>query len=145
MRISFTGTRRGMTPHQEHQLRAWLEEHSPTRRANTTSSKIIAAAHGMCGGADEEFHLLVRKICGGLVYVVGFPSTASTRSSVELDVDYLAKARAPLERNPDIVNVGKDLLIAAPATMGEVLRSGTWATVRYARKVGVPVLVMWPR
>lgn len=48
-----------------------------------------------------------------------------------------------LERNRFIVDsVG--LLIAAPFTPAEELRSGTWATIRYARKRGVPVWICWP-
>jgi hypothetical protein len=47
----------------------------------------------------------------------------------------------PLDRNHDIV-AAASLLIAAPLTDKEVLRSGTWATVRYARKAGAPVLML---
>jgi predicted Rossmann fold nucleotide-binding protein DprA/Smf involved in DNA uptake len=47
-----------------------------------------------------------------------------------------------LERNHAIVNES-DFLIAAPDGP-ETLRSGTWATVRYARKVGKRVLVIMP-
>lgn len=36
-------------------------------------------------------------------------------------------------------------MLAAPATDQEILRSGTWAAVRYARKVGVPVHLALPR
>ena len=47
-----------------------------------------------------------------------------------------------LERNRDIVDAC-DILIACPRTLKEELRSGTWATVRYARKVGKPVAILW--
>jgi hypothetical protein len=35
-------------------------------------------------------------------------------------------------------------VIAAPMSSAEILRSGTWATIRYARKAGKPVLIIWP-
>lgn len=44
-------------------------------------------------------------------------------------------AKPYLERNKDIANEGIDGLIAAPSGWVEELRSGTWATVRYARKL----------
>jgi hypothetical protein len=73
----------------------------------------------------------------------GFPSTAKTRTDLLLDVDFLAEAKPPLERNEDIVDFGRDLLIAAPLQMVEVVRSGTWHTVRYARKKKVTVEILW--
>ncbi len=47
----------------------------------------------------------------------------------------------PLKRNRDIVDAS-DVLIAAPLNDKEALRSGTWATVRYARKVGMPIIFL---
>ena len=48
-----------------------------------------------------------------------------------------------LDRNKDIVN-NCDLLIAAPKENTEVLRSGTWSTVRYAKQLGVTVVIIEP-
>lgn len=36
------------------------------------------------------------------------------------------------------------LLIAGPEGTREMLRSGTWATVRYARKIQLPRIIVWP-
>lgn len=47
----------------------------------------------------------------------------------------------PLARNREIV-AAADILIAAPRTDREELRSGTWATIRYARKKGIPVVML---
>lgn len=49
----------------------------------------------------------------------------------------------PLERNHRIVDAC-DVLIACPKDAQEQLRSGTWATVRYARKQGKRVIVITP-
>jgi hypothetical protein len=43
----------------------------------------------------------------------------------------------------DIV-VESELLIATPKEVKEQLRSGTWATVRRARKVGIPIILITP-
>jgi len=48
-----------------------------------------------------------------------------------------------LERNRAIVDE-TDILLAAPLESEEQLRSGTWATVRYARKQHKTVLVIFP-
>ena len=45
-----------------------------------------------------------------------------------------------MKRNDSLVEAAGRLL-AFPKTANEVLRSGTWATIRRARKAGVPVLM----
>ncbi len=47
-----------------------------------------------------------------------------------------------LERNRDIVDAS-EVLIACPSTREEVMRSGTWATVRYARKKGMKITLIF--
>jgi hypothetical protein len=49
----------------------------------------------------------------------------------------------PTSRNHDIVDE-TELLIACPGELAEAVRSGTWATVRYARKLGRPIVIFWP-
>jgi hypothetical protein len=51
--------------------------------------------------------------------------------------------RPYLDRNKDIVRETASL-IAAPAEPEEQLRSGTWSTVRFARKQGKPVFLILP-
>lgn len=46
-------------------------------------------------------------------------------------------------RNRDIVDFGS-LMIGIPDTDYEKLRSGTWSTLRYARKQGKPRIVLLP-
>ena len=43
-------------------------------------------------------------------------------------------------RNKDIVN-SCDILIACPENDKEVIRSGTWSTIRYAKKINKTVLL----
>ena len=46
-----------------------------------------------------------------------------------------------LVRNMNIVNQS-DVLIAAPKEEVEVLRSGTWSTIRKARNKGLQVIIL---
>ena len=49
----------------------------------------------------------------------------------------------PLVRNHKIVGA-VHLLIATPKTDKEELRSGTWATIRYAKKVRLSTCIVYP-
>jgi hypothetical protein len=115
--VGFTGTRQGMRPWQKERTRKLLVE------LGATSLHI-----GDCRGADEDAYEIGREL--GL-WMVGHPPTASGMRA------YLAydEERTPLpflSRNHMIVRQTA-FLIAAPLGR-EVLRSGTWATVRYARQ-----------
>jgi hypothetical protein len=135
MRISFTGTREGYNDWQANQLADWL-----TQRKNV----IIIAAHGCCKGSDIQFHNLLRKICGKSVFISVFPSNNNyTRAPIPEDANWVDEQRPPLERDKLIVEAGYDQLLATPLQMVEVLRSGTWATIRYAKKKKVPCEIFW--
>jgi hypothetical protein len=51
--------------------------------------------------------------------------------------------RPYMERNQNIVNQS-DVLIGVPKDTKEVIRSGTWATIRRARKRKMMILIIWP-
>lgn len=56
--------------------------------------------------------------------------------------DVCNTAKPYLERNNDIVK-NSDVLVACPASKTEVLRSGTWATIRKARKAKIEVFIFF--
>lgn len=93
--------------------------------------------HGMCVGADEQ----VAKIAKGLGYrVVGHPGLAQDPGNLlyrsEWDGnDEVREAKPFIERDHDIVDE-TEAMLATPLTWEEQTRSGTWTTVRYARKQG---------
>ncbi len=124
MRVGFTGTRRGMTPGQlaavSLLLRAWGRV------------AVLEVHHGGCRGADLEFHAAAR---GSRRHV--HPGPGSSRAG-----EVVYPERPHLERDRDIVDAC-DVLVAAPNGR-ERVRSGTWATVRHARRVGRPHLVLLP-
>ena len=132
LHVGFTGTREGMSPGQRHNLMLILEGAYKSR-----GSTGAVLHHGDCVGADAEAHELAQSL--GLAVVIHPPTNPKARAYCQgaerwhQELDYLV-------RNHEIVRCS-DLLVAAPAGV-EVHRSGTWATVRYARKTGDRILVL---
>lgn len=94
--------------------------------------------NGDCVGGDKELGELW-KAMGGKLHLR--PCTiAGKRAGLAGDV--IDPPLPPLARNRTIA--AADALIAAPKGFAEELRSGTWATVRYARALGRPILIIWP-
>jgi hypothetical protein len=98
--------------------------------------------HGCCRGADLEAHLSVRQILKALVKIHVYPSTAKTQAPIPQDCDVVHERQDPLHRNCLIVAEGDELLVTPRG--GEELRSGTWHAVRYARKLGRTIHIVWP-
>jgi hypothetical protein len=133
-RIGFTGTREGLTDTQH--LKLW----EAIKRSGAKK-----AHHGCAIGADEEFALLAGSGLDPGRVIVGHPSNIPSQTSARaLSVcDEVKPARPPLDRNEDIVDAC-DVLFACPAGPLEIMRSGTWATVRHARKRGKPIVLFYP-
>lgn len=145
-RVGFTGTREGMTVPQYHSVLDWFNY----PRDGSDPLVPVEVHHGCCVGADAEFHLLVirNRVGGGgscsWAEIHAHPSTlrglTSAITLATADVTYDLKT--PLDRNRAIVDAC-DVLIACPKGPEEQ-RSGTWSTVRYARRRGKPVVIVWP-
>lgn len=133
MRIGFTGARDGMTLAQRAALVELLRSLEPS-----------SFAHGDCVGADAQSHDIVLAelpLCHIHIYP---PDKDEARAFKGLAGGALIREYPPapyLKRNHAIVD-SCDLLIAAPRTAAEQLRSGTWATIRYARKRGTKVSII---
>ena len=129
----FTGTQRGMSPAQRLAFRRLV-----------AGSGFAEFHHGVCVGADAEAHDLVGVYTRYTVRVLHPPEDDKKQASlVKREGDRVEKPLPYLERNKKIVNAC-DILIAAPKTLTEERRSGTWATIRYASKRGVPVVILKP-
>jgi hypothetical protein len=120
MKLGFTGTRNGMNYKQYAEFRTYVTTH-----------KITEFHVGDCLGADAEAFDIVREFCPG-VKIVGHPPDDDKHRAF-CDYDEEREPKPYLERNHDIVDES-DSLFAIPFTNEEVLRSGTWATIRYADK-----------
>jgi len=125
----FTGTRNGMSAAQKRALEDLLVGRS-----------VRHLHHGDCTGADAEAHDVAIRLY--VIPVIHPPTDPTRRAFKSAPASHLREPLPYLERNHAIVNES-DFLIAAPDGP-ETLRSGTWATVRYARKVGKRVLVIMP-
>ena len=133
MRVGFTGTREGMTDNQRSAFGLWVYARG-----------IAEFHHGACLGADEHAVAIVDDEAVPHPRIVAHPgdwgpmvSTSATAVSAEVRA-----CRPHLERNRTIVD-SCDLLTACPRGPEEQ-RSGTWATIRYARKVGRKIVIFWP-
>lgn len=140
MNIGFTGSRKGPTPEQAHCLHEYL-------KAMIDVVKVESFHHGCAIGADEVAAIYVHTIRGAFDHplIVGHPCNLIPQTSdfaLELS-DEKHPVAPPLERNRDIVRL-TDILLACPSGMAEELRSGTWATIRHAKRFNKPVMMFWP-
>ncbi len=129
-KIGFSGTQKGMNQKQKQAFDAIIAKIQPDE-----------FHHGKCIGADEDAHHIVRETSPG-TKIHGHPCTI-TDKQVNLQVDVNHPVKEPIPRNHDIVDQ-TDYLIAAPKSRLEELRSGTWSTIRYARKQGKRVTILYP-
>ena len=129
--LSVTGTRQGTTDVQHSRL-----------------SDIIALCRvrgfgvfhdGDCVGVDVQ---AVEIAFAHGYHCVGHPSTASTRAYF-IGRHEMRGPMSPLERNRVMVDEC-DLLVACPKEFNEIMRSGTWATIRYAKKIGRKIIFAYP-
>jgi len=126
--VGFTGTRKGLTEPQRDALFTIILDEDPS-----------LVFHGDCIGADKEFNdickaLGVRRLC--------LPCNLSGQRAYS-DAELYQPPKAPLARNHDIVRLSH-VMIACPGESSEVLRSGTWATIRYARTAGKRLIIILP-
>jgi hypothetical protein len=129
MIVGFTGTQQGMTGDQAAEVARIL-----------IVKQVTEAHHGDCVGADEQFHA----ICLVLeIPIIGHPPDNDYKRAFCEGFEYIHPPKPFLERNHDIVDESM-LMLAAPKEREEQQRSGTWSTVRYARGIARPLLMVWP-
>lgn len=131
MDVGFTGSQIGMTQVQRAVVFRKLSFYNPD---------ITAAHHGECIGADAAFH----GVCLYLhIPIIGHPPINQSKRATLQGFLYEWEPKEYLARNKDIVRCS-ELLIATPAEKEEKLRSGTWSTIRFARKLGIPRYIVFP-
>lgn len=131
MIIGMTGTRRGLTIQQKYAVKTLFKELYNLKEFH----------HGDCVGADEQVAAFIKNNYPS-VEIIGHPPLKNT-----LRAYFPSTKNLPLkdyiERNHDIVNYS-DLMLGFPGEMHEVLRSGTWATIRYSKKIERPLIIVFP-
>jgi hypothetical protein len=130
--VGFTGTQQGMTPAQRAAVFDLLNGYPE-----------LVVHHGDCIGADAQFHAIA--LASGCDQVVIHPPEDPKKRAhcQPRPGDVVRVARPYLVRNQHIVHEA-DVVIAAPAQAVEQLRSGTWSTIRYARRYGALLAIVYP-
>jgi hypothetical protein len=131
MQVGFTGTQRGMTEAQKAHLQIVLCGFGRGGELH----------HGDCIGADSEAHD-VADACGYCI-ILHPPSNPYKRAWREVPRHLMRPELPYITRNHRIVNE-TEWLIATPSEFEEQLRSGTWSTVRYARRQRRKICLILP-
>lgn len=129
MRIGFTGTQQGMTIDQKTEFLHRI-----------TIFDMAEFHHGDCIGADSQAHDMVRLFPKCSIHI--HPPINKIKSAHKKG-DIVHKEEEYLHRNRSIV-FHTDILIATPKEATEQLRSGTWATIRYAKRTHKTCLIIFP-
>lgn len=97
--------------------------------------------HGDCIGWDAKCHYIARAL--GVSVIIHPPWDGRYRAFCEGAI-FWHERKPYLDRNRDIVN-STSALIGLPGSMHEQKRnSGTWYTIRYARKKERKVTIVYP-
>ena len=121
MKIGFTGSREGMSQNQKEQFVLLMFQLRPTE-----------FHHGDCEGADAQAHDIIREFFPDVKIVVHPPISNYLRAFKEGDI--MMEPDDYIPRDERIVD-SADYLIGAPkVTDHEERRSGSWYTIRYARR-----------
>ena len=130
MEVGFTGTHYGLTPIQHDTLRDYfVVNFGPNDRFHS----------GDCVGSDGIAHTF--GLLMGMYLIGHIPDIDTLRAF--LSYDEIRRPLPYLVRNKNIVKETK-MLLATPATKAEVLRSGTWSTIRYARSLKRKIVIIFP-
>lgn len=147
LKLGFTATQLGLTEKQLKSVRLTLESHS---RVNGS----VELHHGECVGGDEDCHWAAlhvnldemrrRQTYERAVTVILHPPIKDAKRGWCPQADGSRERKDYIPRNHDIVDETSALLAAPRGPEKDYPRSGTWATVRYARTLGRPIMIAWP-
>ena len=128
MKVGISGQRQGLNGRQREALASLL-----------VSSPVVEFHHGDCLGADAQGHELALQC---RYTVVSHPPSDPKHRAFCVGWTAQWEEKDYRSRNTDIVRC-VDVLWAFPEGPEDAFpRSGTWMTVRIARRLGVPVVVI---
>ena len=134
IKIGFTGNRYGLNSDQKDQIAIILDKYDN-----------IIVSHGDCVGSDTDFHNLCVKYRNEhpdkkIIIHIYPPNNRVLRGFNKGDLHMAEKPY--LQRNLDII-INSSILIACPVDKNkEELRSGTWSTIRNARKHNLTIHIL---
>lgn len=132
IRLGVTGTRYRLTTQQAIAARNWIDK-------LVKIELVTELHHGACVGADEEILIIAKSYN---LRTIAHPSNF-IYTTTKISSDETLAPKDALERNRDIVDAC-NLLLALPQARQEKRLSGTWATIRYAERVGRQIRYIWP-
>lgn len=135
-KIGFTGTQQDLLVEQHRSLILLFGNLQKVHHVNEFH-------FGCCIGADAEAFEIITNLFPLITTIAHPPEDKSKMSETSLMfADEKRKPLPYLDRNKSIV-LETDVLVAAPKGP-EKLCSGTWSTIRFARKNGRRALIVWP-
>lgn len=135
--VGFTGTRIGMCSNQRLELAEYL--------LYLKELGFTHFHHGDCIGADAQAAKLAKQFGFIVIAHPGHPRDKNNtmyRAFTNFN-DVVHEPKPFANRDKDIVDAC-DRMIATPAGQTEEVRSGTWNTIRYTRKTGKPMHIIFP-
>lgn len=128
-KVGVTASRDGLSHAQKEWVKKFLKE-----------NKVCSLHHGDCKGGDDELAIMFSKEGS---HIVAYPGNSPTLRAQCTVNDFTHPCADNLVRNRRIVNA-TELVLAFPNTPIERTRSGTWFTIRYARKKKVLLIIINP-
>jgi hypothetical protein len=128
MIIGLTGTRKGMTAEQKFRVSMEVSYYQPKE-----------VHHGDAIGADSQFHDIVLEKVQNPYIIIHPPTNPKYRAFRKGHI--ILPEKPYLARDDDII-LASDLMLATPHGKEEILRSGTWATIRHTRKFKKPLIII---
>lgn len=128
----FTGTRRKITDIQRTLTRLIVAKIRPEH-----------VHHGCCIGGDEMFHEVCEPF--GMTRWLHRPLLRTYEAKLVFNpaTDMRLERLPYADRNQEIIGCS-GVLIATPKEKVEILRSGTWMTIRFARMARRPAYIIFP-
>lgn len=133
LKVGFTGTQFGMSEEQKKSFDEIISDFFDKYEK-------IEFHHGDCIGSDKDAHEILNKFYYNNYIVIIHPPKTSTKRAFCLG-NIILDTKDYIQRNHDIVD-STEILIVAPKTNREELRSGTWSTWRYAKKKKKEIILL---
>jgi hypothetical protein len=140
MGIGFTGSQKGATMEQRRGFDWVVAEWLPA----FVKEEPFNFHHGDCIGWDTLAHEIIATNFPYQVTTYAHPWNGPDTKRAFCKSDIVGHPMPPLDRNKIIVELAANALIACPPTNNEILRSGTWATIRYAWKKKRRIMIVRP-
>ncbi len=132
IKVGFTGTQIGMSENQKNEFEEIISNFFE-------KYKKIEFHHGDCIGSDDEAHKILNQFYHDYTIIIHPPKISSKRAFCHGNV--ILDTKDYIQRNHDIVD-DTEILIVAPKTNREELRSGTWSTYRYGKKKKKEIIIL---